>query len=98
MSINDNVYLDGFGGIELGDDSGIAVGSVLISEDHEISNPEVLIKGIETLAQKDISLKGRLLVSENAHVVLDYHKKEDQLREESLGKDKLGTTIRGIGP
>jgi adenylosuccinate synthase len=30
--------------------------------------------------------------------VLDYHKKEDQLREESLGKSKLGTTIRGIGP
>jgi len=30
--------------------------------------------------------------------VLDYHKKEDQLREESLGKNKLGTTIRGIGP
>ena len=63
-----------------------------------VVDPEVLIKGIETLAQKDISLKGRLLVSENAHVVLDYHKKEDQLREESLGKDKLGTTIRGIGP
>jgi adenylosuccinate synthase len=30
--------------------------------------------------------------------VLDYHKKEDQLREEALGKNKLGTTIRGIGP
>jgi adenylosuccinate synthase len=31
-------------------------------------------------------------------VVLDYHKKEDQLREESLGKNKIGTTSRGIGP
>ncbi len=41
---------------------------------------------------------GRLFISENAHVVLSYHKKEDQLREESLGKNKLGTTIRGIGP
>jgi adenylosuccinate synthase len=30
--------------------------------------------------------------------VLDYHKKEDQLREEALGKNKIGTTIRGIGP
>ena len=61
-------------------------------------DPEVLIKGIETLAQSNISVDGRLLISENAHVVLDYHKKEDQLREESLGKNKLGTTIRGIGP
>ena len=63
-----------------------------------VVDPEVLINGIETLAQKDISLDGRLLISENAHVVLDYHKKEDQLREESLGKNKIGTTIRGIGP
>ena len=63
-----------------------------------VVDPDVLIKGIEMLAQKDISLNGRLLISENAHVVLDYHKKEDQLREESLGKNKLGTTIRGIGP
>ena len=59
---------------------------------------DVLTKGIDTLAEKGISLDGRLLISENAHVVLDYHKKEDQLREEALGKDKIGTTIRGIGP
>ena len=63
-----------------------------------VIDPEVLIKGIETLAQNDISLNGRLFISENAHIVLDYHKKEDQLREESLGKNKIGTTIRGIGP
>jgi adenylosuccinate synthase len=63
-----------------------------------VVDPDVLIRGIETLAQKNISLKGRLLVSENAHIVLDYHKKEDQLREEALGKNKLGTTVRGIGP
>jgi adenylosuccinate synthase len=48
--------------------------------------------------QRGISLAGRLFISENAHVVLDYHKREDQLREESLGKQKIGTTIRGIGP
>jgi adenylosuccinate synthase len=30
--------------------------------------------------------------------VLDYHKAEDQLRENALGKNKIGTTIRGIGP
>jgi adenylosuccinate synthase len=61
-------------------------------------DPETLIGEIETLAQKDITLNGRLFISENAHCVMDYHKMEDQLREESLGKDKLGTTVRGIGP
>ncbi len=63
-----------------------------------VVDPDTLIKEIEGLAQKSITLKGRFFISENAHVVLDYHKKEDQLREESLGKDKIGTTIRGIGP
>ncbi len=63
-----------------------------------VVDPEVLLKEIDTLAERNISLDGRLLISENAHVVLDYHKKEDQLREEALGKNKIGTTIRGIGP
>ena len=63
-----------------------------------VVDPEVLIREIDGLAQRGISLDGRLFISENAHVVLDYHKREDQLREESLGKQKIGTTIRGIGP
>ncbi len=63
-----------------------------------VVDPDVLIQEIDTLAEKGISLDGRLLISENAHVVLDYHKQEDQLREDSLAKNKIGTTIRGIGP
>lgn len=63
-----------------------------------VVDPAVLIDEIDGLAQRGISLAGRLFISENAHVVLDYHKREDQLREESLGKQKIGTTIRGIGP
>jgi len=61
-------------------------------------DPAVLIDEIDRLAEKGISIDGRLFISENAHVVLGYHKQEDRLREESLGKAKLGTTIRGIGP
>jgi adenylosuccinate synthase len=63
-----------------------------------VVDPEVLVRGIEQLTQKNLPLDDRLLISENVHVVLDYHKQEDRLREESLGKNKLGTTIRGIGP
>jgi adenylosuccinate synthase len=63
-----------------------------------VVDPSVLISEIDGLAQRGISLAGRLFISENAHVVLDYHKREDQLREESLGKAKIGTTARGIGP
>jgi len=63
-----------------------------------VVDPEVLLNEIDALAAKNISLANRLFISENAHVVLDYHKREDQLREEALGKNKIGTTIRGIGP
>ena len=63
-----------------------------------VADPEVLVNGIRQLREKSISMDNRLLISENVHIVLDYHKKEDRLREESLGKNKLGTTIRGIGP
>jgi adenylosuccinate synthase len=63
-----------------------------------VVDPDTITKEIDSLAQKNITLDNRLFISENAHLVLDYHKKEDQLGEESLGKNKLGTTIRGIGP
>jgi adenylosuccinate synthase len=61
-------------------------------------DPETLLEEIDGLRNRSISLEDRLFISENAHVVLDYHKQEDRLREESLGRNKLGTTVRGIGP
>ncbi len=76
----------------------VRAGVVCIIANAVVVDPAVLITEIDGLAQRGITLGGRLLISENAHVVLDYHKREDQLREESLGKQKLGTTIRGIGP
>ncbi|MGD0785765.1 MAG: adenylosuccinate synthase [Sedimentisphaerales bacterium] len=63
-----------------------------------VVDPEILIGEIDGLAKRGISLDGRLLISESAHVVLDYHKAEDGFREASLGDNKIGTTVRGIGP
>src|SRR4030042_3036422 len=63
-----------------------------------VVDPKVLLGEIDSLLQKGITLDGRLLISESAHVVLDYHKAEDRFREEALGKNKIGTTVRGIGP
>lgn len=40
----------------------------------------------------------QLLISDRAHVIMPYHKIIDQGREEFLGKSKIGTTGRGIGP
>jgi adenylosuccinate synthase len=76
----------------------VRAGVVCVIANAVVVDPAVLISEIDGLQQRGITLDDRLLISENAHVVLDYHKREDQLREESLGKQKLGTTIRGIGP
>jgi len=73
-------------------------GTVCVIASGVVVDPEVLIEELETLSRKGFELNDRLLISENAHVVLDYHKTEDRLREEALGKNKIGTTIRGIGP
>ncbi len=63
-----------------------------------VVDPGTLIEEINGLKEKGISIEGRLFISENAHMVLDYHKLEDKLREASLGANKIGTTARGIGP
>ncbi len=63
-----------------------------------VIDPECLLNEIDELAKRGINLDKRLFISENAHLGLDYHKTEDKLREEALGKNKIGTTIRGIGP
>jgi adenylosuccinate synthase len=73
-------------------------GAVCVIASAVVVDPDTLLKEIAALAQRNITLNERLFISENSHLVLDYHKKEDQLREESLGKNKLGTTVRGIGP
>lgn len=63
-----------------------------------VVDPAVLLEEIAGLEAKNLDLKGRLWISACAHVVLDYHKLEDRLREEALGAGKIGTTARGIGP
>ena len=55
-------------------------------------------KEIEELKGKGISVKNRLFLSDRAHLVMPYHKVVEKLNEEKKGKEKIGTTLRGIGP
>ncbi len=63
-----------------------------------VIDPVALVKEIEGLEARGIKLAGRLLISETAHLVLPYHRKLDEAREIRKGRDKIGTTKRGIGP
>ncbi len=63
-----------------------------------IVDPAVLLKEIAGLKEKGLSLSPeRLMISENAHLIMPYHARLDQAKERSLTK-KIGTTGRGIGP
>jgi len=64
-----------------------------------VVNPQVLFDEVEGLRKVNIDVKpGRLFVDRDAHLVLDYHIALDNAREEARGKNKIGTTGRGIGP
>src|SRR5260221_9308051 len=63
-----------------------------------VIDPVALVGEIEGLEKRGIKLAGRLLISETAHLVLPYHRKLDEARELRKGRDKIGTTKRGIGP
>jgi len=63
-----------------------------------VVDPQALFKEVDELAEANISVEGRLLLSEKAHVILPYHRELDVLSEATRGERKIGTTSRGIGP
>ncbi|MDZ7734391.1 MAG: adenylosuccinate synthase [Acidimicrobiia bacterium] len=62
-----------------------------------VVDPNVLLAEVDVLTAKGVDCS-RLRVSGNAHLILPYHQLLDKVTERYLGKNKLGTTKRGIGP
>lgn len=62
-----------------------------------VIDPKVLIEEMEALKENGISVDN-LRISEKAHIILPYHVEMDKMLEENRGKNKIGTTARGIGP
>lgn len=63
-----------------------------------VVDPSGLLEEIQMVESNGYEVRSRLVVSENAHVILPYHRRYDQLLEaRRTGKMKIGTTGRGIG-
>jgi adenylosuccinate synthase len=62
-----------------------------------VVDPKVLLEEMDTLTARGVDCS-RLIVSGNAHLIMPYHQELDALTERYLGRNKLGTTKRGIGP
>src|SRR6266545_1983982 len=62
-----------------------------------VVDPGVLLAELAALEAQGISTVG-LKLSANAHLIMPWHKERDKLAERYLGRNRIGTTGRGIGP
>ena len=62
-----------------------------------VVDPRVLVAEMDLLEARGVDTS-RLRISGNAHLILPYHQELDKVTERRLGKAKIGTTKRGIGP
>jgi len=62
-----------------------------------VIDPAVLLSEIKGLNERGIDTS-KLKISTNAHLITPYHRTIDKVSERFLGKSKIGTTGRGIGP
>jgi len=63
-----------------------------------VIDPVTLRQEIEQLAARDAGVRERLLISKRAHLILPTHKLLDAASEQAKGDQKIGSTLRGIGP
>jgi adenylosuccinate synthase len=62
-----------------------------------VVDPKVLLSEIDGLTERGVDVS-RLMVSADAHLIMPYHRALDRVVERYLGKARIGTTGRGIGP
>ncbi len=77
--------------------SGIFSGATAIIGNGVVIDPKVLLEEINTIKEAGFNTD-KLLISDKAHVIFNYHQEYDLLEEDMRGKNKIGTTKRGIGP
>lgn len=74
-------------------------GKVCVIGNGVVIDPISLMKEIQELKAAKITINRRnFLISDSAHIVFPFHRTIDILREKNKGKNKIGTTKRGIGP
>lgn len=64
-----------------------------------VIDPKAFFEEVDQIQEQGISITPeRLKVSSRAHLIMPYHRALDHTSEERLGNEKIGTTLRGIGP
>src|SRR5258707_2747563 len=74
-------------------------GKVCVLGNGMVIDPAAFFEEADRLMAQGISITPeRVKVSSRAHLILPYHRALDHTSEERLGNEKVGTTLRGIGP
>lgn len=63
-----------------------------------VIDPISLMTEIKTLEEMGVDVKSKLLISDKAHITTPYHRYEDIKSEGLKGANKIGSTLKGIGP
>ena len=63
-----------------------------------VIDPVILCKEILNIKNENIKISETLLISKKAHLILPTHRILDAASEMSKGKNKIGSTLKGIGP
>src|SRR3989344_2017976 len=73
--------------------------AISVLADTVVVNPSILSKEITEVKKAGIEVgENNLLISRNAHLIMPWHRRRDNLREVARGGEKIGTTGQGIGP
>ncbi len=74
-------------------------GKISILGNGVVIDPWALLDEIEDIKKKGVIVSPKnFMISESASLILPFHQEMDEIREDSAGKGKIGTTRRGIGP
>src|SRR3954467_9266140 len=73
-------------------------GSINIVGNGVVIDPIVFKKETDALKKMGVDVESKLIISNRAHLILPTHRLLDAASEASKGKEKIGSTLKGIGP
>ena len=73
-------------------------GTVNIIGNGVVIDPVILMEEISQIEERGVDVSGKLVISKRAHLILPTHRSLDAASESAMGKGKIGSTLKGIGP
>ena len=73
-------------------------GTVNVIGNGVVIDPVILLEEISAIEKRGVDVSDKLVISRRAHLILPTHRALDAASESAMGKAKIGSTLKGIGP